>query len=244
MLLRRLRRHGLRHRGGRQEKRSSGEVLKKLLQLHGLEKKLAEAAVYDGVSGPCLGCGSTVHTGYTGGVMGVPWEIKPEKTLVATLRRVLEDVCLAAGYGGLRGCLHDVAQGRAASLPGLRDLGEEVGCPSLGPDSLREEEREALEKALQESLEYMAAKAGGGGWTVPPGSLSRLAEAVVVALLAKAAALYGLPCPPRIQAKVLSSSASSSPSINPSIMIRVEPAATRRESPTPLRVLDELPGQG
>ena len=131
-------------------------------------------AVYDGISGPCLGCLSNVHTGYTGGVMGLPGETQGAP-LAIMLANVIQDLLTASASSGPS----LIGDGRYP-LPGLQDLAEYL----VGNGKTRcRVRRISVDPALREQLSKALAEAGCK-------AAKEVSDAVLAALLLRAEVYY------------------------------------------------------
>ena len=177
-------------KGKRQSKISENEVdrvseaIDKLRLLHRADLAYARSAVYDGVSGPCLGCASTVYTGYTGGVMGIPSD--PDDWWGgSTLGNVIVDLCLAMGYSDLNQCLRDAASGEAA-LPKLEAVAERVCSGGKGSIKVDEKFKEGIKRAIEDMY---------GDKGIRDHAAEALAEALAAYMLLDLDSTRPLPCP-------------------------------------------------
>lgn len=154
------------------------------------------AAIYDGISGPCLGCLSDVYTGYTGGVMGVPGPIKGAP-IEASLASLMQELILA-GLPDLSEstvetlCNKSCNEDCTLSLPRIKHveqhLAEVRNCKKI---SINVEH--SFINQLSQVLKQIGCKCG-----------QSLAEAIIVALVLRADAYYpgGIPCNATLEATI------------------------------------------
>ena len=184
-------------RPGSSDRLDASLVIRRLRGIGEAEIRGVGAAVFDGVSGPCLGCASTVYTGYTGGVMGIPGDPK-DWWDGFSLRNMLEDLCMALDYTEIGACMRDIVKDEHI-LPTLEDLKKELsGLRCVNP---HHKFREELEEVLRNVLKLFYTD---GNEKMVNSTGARLAEALIVYMILSISKFKAIPCPGTLVGRVVS----------------------------------------
>lgn len=170
---------------------TSMDIVQNMLQMYIGEVNMMRAAVYDGISGPCLGCLSDVYTGYTGGVMGLPGPIQGA-TIEVALTNILQELVFAALPGkGLdaSNILNTLCE---YPLPGVKTV-EQYLAGVNGCNKVTIKASTPFMNSIHQILSGMGCRCS-----------KRLAEAVIAALVLRAEAYYpnGIPCDAIVEGRV------------------------------------------